>query len=66
MVFTKEQRLKGLKKQLKNLGYDVSPAGESATAPNGEDVTRPASDSPDPTDSASKKLDELERNEEAF
>ena len=61
MGFTKEQRLKGLMKQLKNLGYDVSPAGESGTASNEEDLTGPAGVS-----SADKKLDELVRNEEAF
>ncbi len=34
MPFTKEQRLKGLKKQLRNLGYDVTrKGGGSAPAP---------------------------------
>lgn len=33
MGFTKEQRLKGLKKQLRNLGYTVSKGGEVAEGP---------------------------------
>jgi len=31
--FTKEQRLKGLMKQLRNLGYDVIPTGEASASP---------------------------------
>ena len=62
-MFTKEQRLKGLMKQLKNLGYDAVPAGgSSATATAAATAEEPA----DMTDRGAHKLDELVRNEEAF
>jgi len=32
--FTKEQRLKGLKKQLANLGYSISKTGSGAALPD--------------------------------
>jgi len=50
MGFTKAQRLKGLKKQLKNLGYDMVSRGgssppeepETDSSPAGEDTERGA------------------------
>lgn len=39
MGFTKAQRLKGLKKQLRNLGYDVTKGGQPV-----DDVEIPADD----------------------
>ncbi len=38
MPFTKAQRLKGLKKQLRNLGYDVVNRGGSAPAADVEEI----------------------------
>ncbi len=43
MPFTKAQRLKGLKKQLKNLGYDIVSQGTS-NLPKGASSTAPPDD----------------------
>ena len=64
MTFTKEQRLKGLRKQLKNLGYDAVPTG--ADQSEGAESVPGGESSADMSDRGAHKLDELVRNEEAF
>lgn len=71
VVFTDAQRLKGLTKQLANLGYGVTKSSDSSIVAQ-EEGPAPSSDEGDrwdmleSEDPAEKKIDELQRLSESF
>ena len=62
MPFTKEQRLKGLKKQLKNLGYTISRGGDSPPEESPAEDSSPGGD----TERGAHQLAAMQAREEAW
>ncbi len=57
--FTEAQRLKGLKKQLRNLGYDVTPTGEASSPPDDPSSEASSDTTAERAKLGVKSLDEL-------